>query len=403
MKKSNCLSEPIVIAGGGIAGLSAALALGLKGYTVQLLEQADQIGAIGYGVQMGPNVIPMLSALGIHEEVIKAAYLPEHVDLLDAYTGVRLSHLPVRSEAYNARYKGRPYLAIHRVDLHEVLLNACAKLAHVNLNQSTTVVDYEQFEDHVLVKGSHGKSFKASALLAADGLRSKLRAKMHPHDVPRESGYVAHRALIAMSELPDVLAKEQGVRMWTGHGFHVIYYPLRQASVLNVVLVVQMPQGVSEVSDQAYAKHIESIQSQVAEPARLAMQRMDLKRRWAIADREPLRTWSDERVCLLGDSAHATLQSFAQGACMALEDSVVLAELLLASNSNVQEAFKRFQKKRFLRTARVQLQSRTLWEDFHCGGALAQVRTARFTEQTTEDSFRCLDWLWTPIDLSPEA
>jgi len=393
-------SSPVVIAGGGIAGLSAALALGLKGFPVQLLEQADQIGAIGYGVQMGPNVMPMLETLGIAHEVVQASYLPQHVDLLEAYSGVTLTHLPVMSDAYRARYQGRPYLAIHRVDLHEILLKACAQLPHVHLNQSTAVVDYEQDSAQVRVKGSDGQVYPACALLAADGLRSKLRAKMHPNDSPRESGYVAHRALIPWSELPEALVREKGVSMWTGEGFHVIYYPLRQASVLNVVLVVELPKGVQGVSDQAYLEHIERIQSKVCEPARLAMGMMDLSRRWAIADREPIRPWSDQRVTLIGDSAHATLQSFAQGACMALEDAVMMAELLARSNSNVQEAFKLFERKRFLRTARVQLQSRNLWTDFHCAGVEAEVRTARFTGQQSEDFFRCLDWLWTPIDIS---
>jgi len=383
-----------------VAGLSTALALGLKGQSVQLLEQADQIGAIGYGVQMGPNVVPMLRALGIEKEVVEASYLPPDIELLDAYSGERLMHLPLKTPDFLSRYQGLPYLAIHRVDLHEVLLKACAKLPHVHLNQSTTVVDFEQDESGVRAMGSEGQVFCGSALIAADGLRSKLRSKLHPNDVPVESGYVAHRCLVPMTQLPHSLTSRAGVTMWTGKGFHVIYYPLRGSSVLNMVLVVQLPQGVQAVSDQAYADHIERIKSEVSEPARAAMGYMDLKRRWAIADREPIRGWSDQRVTLLGDSAHATLQSFAQGACMAMEDSVVLSECLGRADMGVEDAFKAFERQRFLRTARVQLQSRSLWEDFHCGGHLAQVRTARFTEQKTQDFFRCLDWLWTPIALT---
>jgi 3-hydroxybenzoate 6-monooxygenase len=393
-------SKPIVIVGGGVAGLSAALALGLKGFSVQLFEQADQIGAIGYGVQMGPNVVPMLRALGIEEDVLGASYLPSEIDLLDAYTAQTLMHLPLKSALYMERYQGLPYLAIHRVDLHEVLLKACAKLPHVNLNQSTTVVDYAQDRDEVVAISAEGKEFRASALIAADGLRSKLRGKLHPCDVPKESGYVAHRCLVPMSELPEPLRARAGVSMWTGRGFHVIYYPLRHSSVLNIVLVVKLPTGVQEVSDRAYADYIEDIKSQVAPQAQFAMGYMDLKRRWAIADREPVRGWSDKRVTLLGDSAHATLQSFAQGACMAIEDSVVLAHLMHNSSGDIESVFKEFEKKRFLRTARVQLQSRSLWEDFHCEAHMASVRTARFTEQSSEDFFRCLDWLWTPIALA---
>ena len=399
MTTNHASTQPILVVGGGVAGLSTALALGLKGLPVQLLEQADQIGAIGYGVQMGPNVVPMLRALGVEKEVVEASYLPPDIELLDAYTGERLTHLPLKTPAFLNRYQGFPYLAIHRVDLHEVLLKACAKLPHVHLNQSTTLIDFEQDHTGVRAMGSEGQVFVGRALIAADGLRSKLRAKLHPQDAPVESGYVAHRCLVPMSQLPHALTSRAGVTMWTGKGFHVIYYPLRDSSVLNMVLVVQLPQGVQAVSDQAYADHIERIKSVVIEPARAAIRQMDLTRRWAIADREPIRGWSDKRVLLLGDSAHATLQSFAQGACMAVEDSVVLAELLGNSALDVQDAFKAFERKRFLRTARVQLQSRRLWEDFHCGGHLAEVRTARFTEQKTEDFFRCLDWLWTPIDL----
>jgi salicylate hydroxylase len=390
--------KPLVIVGGGVAGLSAALALGRKGLSVQLFEQADQIGAIGYGVQMGPNVVPMLRNLGIEQDVLGASYLPPEIDLLDAYTGQPLLHLPLTSPKYLERYQGLPYLAIHRVDLHEVLLKACAKLPQVNLNQSTTVVDYVQNKDGVVAISAEGKEFSASALIAADGLRSKLRGKLHPEDVPKESGYVAQRCLIPMAQLPEALKTRPGVSMWTGDGFHVIYYPLRQSSVLNIVLVVKLPTGVQHVSDQAYDDYIQRIKSQVALPAKCAIEFMDLKKRWAIADREPIRGWSDKRVTLLGDSAHATLQSFAQGACMALEDSVVLAELMHCFPGEPEQAFKLFERQRFLRTARVQLQSRSLWEDFHCNGHAASVRTARFTEQSSEDFFKCLDWLWTPIE-----
>jgi 2-polyprenyl-6-methoxyphenol hydroxylase-like FAD-dependent oxidoreductase len=123
---------------------------------------------------------------------------------------------------------------------------------------------------------------------------------------------------------------------------------------------------------------------------------VNLERRWAIADRNPLRRWSDGRVTLLGDSAHATLQSLAQGAGMALEDASALTALMAKDPEDPARAFAAFERQRFVRTARVQLESRALWHTYHCGGADAEVRTQQLQERTTEDLYRCFDWLWNP-------
>lgn len=387
---------PILVVGGGVGGVSTALALGRQGRKVTLLEQADQIGAIGYGVQIGPNVIPMLERLGVGEPVRRAAYLPDRIRLYELETGVGLIDIPLQTPDFGSRYADSKYIAIHRVDLHELLLAACKKYPNITLNQSTTVTGYASTPSGVALSTADGRSIEGAAAIAADGLRSRLRAQMFPGDEPRDTGYLAHRTIVPMDQAPEAARRRNGVTMWTGPGFHVIYYPLRGRSELNIVVVVQVPPGMAPNDDVAYRAHIQSIMDSAQPEPREVIALCSLERRWSIADRNPIRRWADGNVTLLGDSAHATLQSLAQGAGMAIEDAVTLAAIVEHSGSDYATAFRRFHAERFLRTARVQLESRALWEMFHCGGVDAEVRTQAYLGRTHEDTYRCLDWLWLP-------
>lgn len=389
---------PVVVVGGGVGGVATALALGRQGRSVLLLEQADQIGAIGYGVQIGPNVLPMLQRLGVGPAVLEKAYLPSEIRWNELETGRRLAEIPLRAEAFARRYGGSKYIAIHRVDLHELLLAACRELPNVELNQSTCVTAYRQHGDRVSVLAADGREIEAAAVIAADGLRSRLRAQMHPGDVPRDTGYVAHRTIVPMADAPQLARQREGVTMWSSDGFHVIYYPLRDRTELNIVVVVRVPPG-TETDDPAYRAHLAKIMASAQPEARELIARVNLERRWSIADREPVRRWADGRVTLLGDAAHATLQSVAQGAGMAIEDAATLAHILEREGDDYAAAFQRLQRERFLRTARVQLESRALWHTFHCDGLDAELRAWQWGERGPEDFYRCLDWLWTPLAL----
>lgn len=392
-------TPPVIIVGGGVGGVATALALGLQGRPVTLLEQADQIGAIGYGVQLGPNVLPMLRQLGLAEAALAKAYLPTDISWYDLNTAQSLARIPLQSEAFATRYADSHYMAIHRVDLHELLLAACQRLPNVQLNQSTTVTGYRQDDDGVQVSVEGGATLDACAVVVADGLRSRLRAQMHPNDAPQDTGYGAHRAIVPMAYAPELARQRQGVTMWSGPGFHVIYYPLRQRTELNIVVVVRLPPGVADDA-AAYRAHIERIMDSAQPEPRAVIARVSLDRRWAIADRQPLRRWADGRVTLLGDSAHATLQSLAQGAGMALEDAVTLAALLERSGGDYAAAFQKLQRARFLRTARVQLESRALWDTYHCEDVHAEVRASDWGARRAEDFYRCLDWLWQPVSVA---
>ncbi len=396
-------SLPVLIVGGGIAGVATALSLGRRGHAVQLLEQADQIGAIGYGVQIGPNVMPMMERLGVADAVRRAAYLPQRILLYEMNSGSTLIDIPLRTPHFEERYGGSPYIAIHRVDLHNLLLDACRAHPNIDLSQMTQVVAYRATEAGASVTTADGRTLQGRAVIAADGLRSRLRQQLHPDDAARDTGYLAHRTIVPMAQAPASIRERQGVTMWTGPGFHTIYYPLRERREMNIVVIVQVPAGFDVADEARYREHIAALTRHAQAEARDVLALVNLERRWSIADRDPVRRWSDGCFTLIGDAAHATLQSLAQGAGMAVEDAVVLADLVEACGGDFAEAFRRFERARFLRTARVQLESRGLWTLYHCDGADAEVRTQQLMERREEDFYRCLDWLWNPGALVPTA
>ncbi|MDB5515978.1 MAG: 3-hydroxybenzoate-6-hydroxylase [Tardiphaga sp.] len=387
----------VLIVGGGLGGLSTALALGRKGMAVRLLEQSEQIGAIGYGIQMGPNVFPAFEQLGIADAVRKQSHMPSALLMLDAYSGEQLAAVP-----FDAAFRNRfsePYVAIHRVDLHNILLDACRTLPNVQLDQSVTVSEFHDLGDRVRVSTADGKFFEGVALIGADGLRSVVRSQMHPRDEPRSIGYVAHRTIVPMESVPGNVRRDEVV-LWAGPAFHIIYYPLRRCTELNIVAVFKTDTYAQKKDPEAHKAELRNIYRDTHPEMQAVLGLMDLSRRWPLADRDPIRHWGKGRVTLLGDSAHATLQSLAQGAGMAIEDAVYLAALLDVADGDIASAFLQFQQDRVVRTSRVQLESRALWDVYHAEDEIARdVRRQQYQERTAEDYYRCLAWLWKPIEM----
>jgi 3-hydroxybenzoate 6-monooxygenase len=388
-------SSEILIVGGGLGGLSAALALGRKGIPVRLLEQSEQIGAIGYGIQMGPNVFSAFAQMGVADAVRAQSHKPSALLMLDAYSGEQLAAVPF-DERFRASFDD-PYVAIHRVDLHNILLDACRQLPNVRLDQSTTVSSFQDLGDTVSVLTAEGGTIEGAALIGADGLRSVIRSQMHPQDPPRSIGYVAHRTIVPINSVPDGVRCDEVV-LWVGPAFHIIYYPLRNRTELNIVAVFKTDTYAQKNDPAAHKAELQKTYRDTHPEMQAVLGLMDLSRRWPLADRNPIRQWARGRVTLLGDSAHATLQSLAQGAGMAIEDAVYLAALLEATGGDIITAFQRFQHDRVIRTSRVQLESRALWDMYHAEDAIARdVRRQQYQERTAEDYFRCLNWLWQPI------
>ena len=376
---------PVFVVGAGLGGVAAALGLARRGRQVRIIEQTPELGVIGYGIQLGPNVFPMFRRLGIEAEVLAHSHFPPDVMMFDAITGKEVTRVHT-GEKFRARFKD-PYVAIHRVDLHGVLLDACRAMPNVEIMPSTEFAAYENLDDRVRLTTTDGRSFDAAALIGADGLGSVLRRQMVGEEKPRPIGYVAHRTIVPMEQVSKEVGRDE-VILWGGPGFHIVQYPLRNRTLFNIVAVFRTENIYERADEETYRKVLMETYASAHPLMHEMLKMMDLKRRWALADRDPIRTWTDGRVALLGDAAHPTLQSYAQGACMAIEDAVVLAECVTLMNGDFGRAFKTYERARYLRTARVVLESRALWEFYHLGGIAAEVRNEACARKTDDDTYR---------------
>jgi salicylate hydroxylase len=384
--------DPIIIVGGGLGGLTTALALARHGRPARVLEGAPQFGAIGYGIQFGPNVFHVLDRLSLMEQVLAVSDSPPAVLMIDALTGKELIRVPTGA-SFRARFK-YPYIIVHRIDLHNVLLDACRHNGNVELDSDAMVTGFEDRGDSVAVTTADGRSFSGPAIVAADGVRSLFRQRLIGDGDPRPIGYVAHRTIVPMAELK-VDVPRDCVALWGGPGLHIVQYPLRHNTLFNIVAVFRTPTHGDKGDVASYRAELEHTYRDMHPSMRGLLAMMDLGRRWQIGDRAPVRHWHKGRIVLLGDAAHPPLQSLAQGACMAIEDGLCLSELIEATGGDFPAAFRRFEAARLLRTARVQLESRSLWDFYHLDEGIARdVRNATVAEWDEVHMYECLSWLY---------
>lgn len=389
---------PIIVVGAGLGGAMAALALARKGFDVQVLEEAEEFGVIGFGIQLGPNVFWMLDRLGVADAVLAKALRPKSLVMYDWIDGEVIARIPT-GDSFVRRFK-KPYVVIHRVDLHQVLLEACRALPNVQMIANSAVKSFEDLGDRVRVELTNGKHHEGAALIGADGIRSTIRQQMRNEGPPRSLGYVAHRTIVPMSDV-NFDVDTENVVMWSGDGFHIVHYPLRDHTLFNVVTVFKTLDMAPTDSDSPHPDL-----ARVYRDSHPTMKKlwgmMDLSRRgWVSHDRDPIRHWSKGRVTLLGDAAHPTLQSLAQGACMAIEDALCLAELLDGTAGNqVEAAFTQYVNARYLRTARVQYESRYYWDNwYHVGGLEREVMRETWQKKSEQDMFDCVAWLYDGFEL----
>jgi 3-hydroxybenzoate 6-monooxygenase len=385
--------EPILIVGGGLGGLTTALALARRSCPARVLEGAPEFGAIGYGIQFGPNVFHVFDSLGLIEQVLAVADSPAAVVMRDALDGKELLRVPTGT-TLRERFK-YPYIIIHRVDLHNVLLDACRHNDAIELVAGAQVTDFEDRGDDVAVTTADGRTFSGAALVAADGVRSLFRTKLVGDGEPRQTGYAALRTIVPMAEVKVDVPRDRVV-LWGGPGYHLIHYPLRHGTQFNIVAVYRTSTH-AEKSDPAACRSELDLTYRDAHPAVRALNAMmDFRWRRSVADRNPIRHWHKGRIVLIGDAAHAPLQSLAQGACMAIEDGLCLAELIHAMDSDFIATFRRFEAFRVTRTARVQLESRAIWDWLlHAEGIARDVRNATVADWDESHMLSCLSWLYT--------
>ena len=383
---------PVLIAGGGIGGLSAALGLARKGFGVVVLEKSPKLGEIGAGIQIGPNAFHAFDYLGVGDEARAQAVYIDMLRLMDAMSGEEIIHIPL-DEPFRKRF-GNPYAVVHRADLHGVLLNACEANDRIELRVNSEVLGYQQNGTTVTAEIISGEHMTGCALIGADGLRSSIRQRLVGDGEPIVSGHSTYRSVIPTEAMPEDL-RWNAATLWAGPKCHIVHYPLSGWKVFNLVVTYHndAPEPVS-----GHPVPIEEVRkgfAHITERARKIIEHGTDWRLWVLCDREPVDSWIDGRVALLGDAAHPMMQYYAQGACMAMEDAVCLSHMMEHSGGDVEAALVGYRDQRVVRTGRVQIGARAIGEHvYHPAGVHAAVRNEIMQSMSTEDYYDRLEWLY---------
>lgn len=384
------MKPSVHIAGAGLGGLAAALALSSVGASVRVFEQAPTLGEVGAGIQLSPNAMHVARALGISDQIIASGFEPGAALIRDFGSAKHYVNAPLAS-ACRAKY-GAPFIQIHRADLHGILLKAATN-AGVIVETGTPVNGYETANQRAAFLFDGGGGASADMLIGADGLRSGIREQMSGAEAPEFTGQVAWRGLIKASAVPaDLVAPDATV--WAGPGKHFVTYFVRGGDLVNFVAV----QERADWRDESWM--------QPGDPAELRatfddwrpevtdlIDHIDTCFLWALFDRKPLARWSDGPVALLGDACHPMLPFMAQGASMAFEDAYVLAKCVEAG-ADMQSAARRYEGIRKPRATKVQARARANADLFHMKGVGAKARLLAASLLPGRAALAPLDWIY---------
>jgi 2-polyprenyl-6-methoxyphenol hydroxylase-like FAD-dependent oxidoreductase len=387
-KTKNAL--PVLVAGGGIGGLAAALALTRQGFDVKVLEQAAALGEIGAGLQVGPNGFAAFDALGVGEIARSKAVYTDFMVMHDALDEHQVGHIPT-GEAFLKRF-GNPYAVIHRADAHRALLDGAMSSDRIEVVTGTQVQRIEQDEEGVTVFDGQGGRHRGVALIGADGVKSAVR-RQFVGDEARVSGHVVYRAVVDRKDFPADL-QWNAASIWVGPNCHLVHYPLRGGEQYNVVVTFHSRDTEEWSVRMGSREEVLSYFEGICPKARQLIELPKDWSRWATADREPIAQWNFGRVTLLGDAAHATLQYLAQGACMAMEDAVTLGEALRVNQNDLEKGFALYQRCRVARTARIVLSAREMGRIFHAKGVERLVRNDLWKNRSPERFYDAMEWLY---------
>jgi 3-hydroxybenzoate 6-monooxygenase len=388
---SATISEvPVLVAGGGIGGLAAALALARRGFPVKVLEQAQELGEIGAGIQLGPNAFAAFDALGVGPSARASAVYADELVMHDAVDERVVGHLVV-GEAFRKRF-GNPYAVIHRVDIHRALLDGARTNGRIELLTSIRVERIEQDASGVTVVDAAGRTHRGSVLIGADGIKSVVRSQ-YVNDPHRVSGHVVYRAVVDRMDFPKDLLRN-AMSVWAGPDCHLVYYPLRSGQQYNLVVTFHSRQKEEWGVTEGTPEEVQSYFTEICPRARQLIYLPKSWKRWATADRDPIDNWTFGRVTLLGDAAHPSLQYLAQGAAQTLEDAVTLGEALRVRGDDFAQGFQLYQRSRIARTARVVLSAREMGRILHAKGVERLVRNDLWKGRMQERYYDALEWIY---------
>lgn len=382
--------QSVIVIGGGIGGLSAAYALSRIGKSVTVLEQAEAFAEIGAGIQLGPNSYKMFQRLGIVEEVNAVSAFPDHLMMRDSVTAEVVVKIRA-AEEFRKRF-GFPYAVIHRADLHTVLLRRCQAAENVQLCVNSRVTGIQDTGRSVEVRTEDGRVFSAEILIGADGIRSMTRELIFGDKV-RPAGHIAYRAVLPAAEIPDEL-RTNTMTLWAGEKTHLVQYPLRGGDLFNLVAVFHSDRFVEGWNAEGDPQELHAKFADKCDEVKTLLGKIESWRMWVLNDRDPIRDWAKGRIALLGDAAHPMLQYLAQGANMAIEDAVCLADMLVNERGDHAKAFQRYRDERYLRTTRVQMTARLYGEVYHASGATRDFRNAELSSWSEDRHYLGMSWLY---------
>jgi salicylate hydroxylase len=389
----------MIIVGGGIGGLAAALACGQAGARPQVLERAATFSEVGAGIQLGPNVTRTLHAWGLAKDLKEIECVPRKLEAKDTQTGQTIGTLRLGQRSLDAY--GAPYVTAHRADLHRVLLQKIMRLGLAELRLDSEVQAVQQNADGIQISGinlpaSLTEFSRSAAMVGADGLWSKTRQFVVPPTAPRVTGLLAYRALVPMQSIPEKL-RLQDVNVWVGPRVHAVLYPVKCGEYLNLVVVVQGPPPAT-LDDWDHAgnkQDLEAAMGPIHSDLRNVLEAVPAWRLWPLCDRPPLHgphEMAKGRIALLGDAAHPMRPFLAQGAGMAIEDAAELARSWARADLQVEDRLQIYAQARWARNAQVQHRSIRNGQIFHLQGPLRWGRDVAL--KVMGESLMDIPWLY---------
>lgn len=383
--------DPILIAGAGIGGLAAGIALCERGWSVRIFERSERLQSIGAGIQLGPNAVRVLQALGVAPFLTPHVMVPNDLIVTDGQSGQHLTRI-LLGEEVEARF-GAPYWTLHRADLQSALTQRLKQFPKCELLLGVSLKDFEVSFHGVTVETDFGKPVRGAGLVIADGLWSQGRTVIAPHAILRFCGKTAARALIPMADVPCQMAVSQ-INLWLLPNAHVVAYPIRGGKELNLVVILDddwREERWDGGTDRAIInKRLDAADAYLRELTAIP----EKWTKWPLYELAPLSRWSERTATLLGDAAHPVLPFLAQGAALALEDANALANALVIRTGKVTEAWQFYEAQRRKRASKLQDASRRNGTIYHMSGLSRVVRNFLMRHLKAQHLMGRYNWIY---------
>jgi salicylate hydroxylase len=387
-------SRTVLVAGAGIGGLAAAIALANAGFRALVFERNYQPDTSGAGIQLSPNATRALKTLGVLDALRPNAVEPSELVVANALNRAVLAAMPL-GESMQEKFGG-PYLVCLRADLHDALAKVAGDHPDIEMRYGSMLTDFASHSRGITAQIENNRQAEemlGAALIGADGIRSQIRTRLHPGTAPRHGGMSAWRATIPAKTLPDEMQAKSQVRVWLGPGAHLVHYPVGDGSRINLVAVTMDRQTTESWGEEASAADVTKHFTQWNETPRSVIASAASFRRWSIYEAPHLSSWGKAATTLLGDAAHGMYPFIAQGAASALEDAVTLAEAL-RNNEDAAAALRAYERERMPRTQQMQSTARNVGRIYHLAKPWSYGRDMMMERIGGEGLIRQNEWIY---------